>query len=138
MRISLIAVVASLAILPSTRPANACSCVAIDPRVAYAHDGFIALVRVTGVDETPARGPWTVTLLSIKVWKGSWRPDMTVQVQTPGPGQPCGMFVHVGNQFLVYSEDPHTLTSIFLCNTVQGDDISRHVKDLDVLSGDAK
>jgi hypothetical protein len=135
---SLVVLLASLAVLASTRPANACSCIAIDPRAAYAHDGLVALLKVTGLDATPAQGPWNVTLLSLKVWKGSWRPDMTLQVQTPGPRGPCGIFIHVGDEFLVYSQDPDTLTLIFLCNTVWGNDVPAQAKELDAVSGHAK
>jgi hypothetical protein len=127
-------VLVSLITLAAARAAIGCSCIAIDPAFAYAHYGLVVLVRVTALQRSPIQGPWNVALLALKTWKGSWQPDMTVQVQTDGPSGPCGFFIHTGDEFIVYSQDPVTLTGIGLCSTVRGDDVPVTVQKLDALS----
>src|SRR5271170_798458 len=109
MRRNFVIFLAGLAALMSLQSAVACSCVAIDPAVAYRNEGTVVLVKVTGLEKAPVGSPWNVTLVILKSWKGALRPDTTIYVQTPGPNEPCGFFIHVGDEFLVYDEDPATL-----------------------------
>jgi hypothetical protein len=128
------AALGSLLALTAAPTAIGCSCVAIDPAAAYAGHGLIVLVRVTSLDTTPPQGPWNVRLLALRTWKGSVKPGSTVQVQTDGPEGPCGFFIHTGDEFLVYSNDPNTLGGIGLCNTARGSDVPKHIEKLDALS----
>jgi hypothetical protein len=133
-RRKLLVALTSVLTLTVTRAAIGCSCVAIDPAAAYAGVGLIVLVRVTSLETRPPQGPWNVTLLTLRTWKGSVKPGTTVQVQTSGPEGACGFFIHTGDEFLVYSRDPDSLTEIGLCNTVRGSDVPTHVERLDALS----
>lgn len=137
MRRNLVAFLAGLATLSSVQSAIACSCVAVDPVVAYSKYGIVLLAKVTGLETTPIEGPWNVTLVVLKSWKGPWQSDATIQVQTDGPRGPCGFFIHVGDEMLVYSEDPVNLTGIGLCSTVRGDELPKHIRKLDALSRNA-
>jgi hypothetical protein len=129
-----VVVLAGLGALMSLQSAIACSCVVIDPAVAYPNEGTVVLVKVTGLDKSPVGSPWNVTLAILRSWKGAWRPEMTFQVETPGPSGPCGFFIHVGDEFLVYSDDPATLMHVTMCNTVRGEQVSKHIQMLDALS----
>lgn len=134
MRRYFIVFLAGLAAQASVQPAMACSCVKIDPVAAYRIDGTVVLVKVTGVETTPDLSPWTITIVILKSWKGAWRPNVTTQVQTPGPRGLCGFFIRVGDEFLIYSEDPVTLKNVHLCNTVTGDEVPIQIRQLDALS----
>jgi hypothetical protein len=137
MRRNLLAFLAGLATLASVHSAIACSCHAIDPVFAYSKFGVVLLAKVSGLETTPIEGPWTVTLVVLKSWKGPWQSNATIQVQTDGPHGACGFFIHTGDEFIVYSQDPVTFTGIGLCDTVRGDDVPIIVQKLDALSRSA-
>jgi len=127
----------SLVVLISVQPAIACSCVALDPVVGYRNNGVVVLAKIVGLETTPDLSPWKVTLVILKSWKGPWPPNTTIKAQTPGPRGACGLFIHVQDKFLIYSNDPSTLVNVALCNTVRGDDVAKHIRSLDALSRSA-
>jgi hypothetical protein len=117
----------------SVRSAFACSCVWRDPAV-LPRENVVVLARVAKLQTKPiGAGLWNVTLVVVKSWKGLWLPNATLQVRTPGPTGTCGFFIHVGDEMLVYSDDPKMM-NLGLCNTVRGKDVTPYVRTMETAS----
>lgn len=131
----LLIVFAFLAGLMPTHPALACSCVTLESTTAYQDAKAIVLVRVAAIEKTPEIGPWKISLVVVKSWKDPSTEGVILQAQTPGPRQPCGFFIDVGDQFLVYQYDSTPVKTVALCNTVRGDAMPEHIRALDEAFG---
>jgi hypothetical protein len=57
-----------------------------------------------------------------------------LRVHTPGPTGPCGFFIQLHDEFIVYGHNGSTLPDFILCNTVRGSDVPKHVVRLDALA----
>jgi hypothetical protein len=125
--------VVGLTALLSVRSAIACSCVWRDPAVPP-RENVVVLTKVTKLETKPiGAGLWNVTIVVVKSWKGPWLPNATLQVQTPGPSGTCGFFIHVGDEMLVYSNDPKMM-NLGLCNTVRGESVTPYVRTMEKAS----
>lgn len=123
-----------LVALSTVRPAFACSCVWRDPAIPPRED-VVILARVTKIETKPiGAGLWTATIVVLKSWKGRWLANAIMRVQTPGPSGPCGFFIHVGDEMLVYSNDPQMM-NLGLCNTVLGDEVKPYIQTLERSAG---
>lgn len=133
MHLRVVSVFIGIAALISLQSAFACSCVWRNPSVPST-DPIVIRAKVTKLATKPVgAGPWDVTLVVVKSWRGPWRPHAILQVQTPGPSGACGFFIHVGDEMLVYADDPSTM-NLALCNTVRGDAMAPYIRTLDQAS----
>lgn len=115
----------------------ACSCIRRDP-AALPTANVVILAKVTRLETKPiGAGPWSVTIVVEKSWKGPWHPNVTLQVQTPGPSGACGFFIQIGDEMLVYSDDPNMM-NLGLCNTVRGEDVTPYIRTMDQASNGGK
>jgi hypothetical protein len=123
-----------LVALSTVRPAFACSCFRRDPAIPPT-EHVVILAKVTKLATKPiGAGLWTATIVVLKSWNGPWLANATMQVQTPGPSGPCGFFIHVGDEMLVYSNDPQMM-NLGLCNTVRGEDVKPYIQTLERSAG---
>jgi hypothetical protein len=130
MSVRFTSIFVAFAALASVQSAIACSCVRRDPAVAPT-EKVVILAKVAKLEKKPSgAGPWDVTIVVERSWQGPWHANATLRVQTPGPSGTCGFFIHVGDEMLVYSDDP-AMMDLALCNTVRGEDVTRYIRAMD-------